>query len=162
MSDLQHSTMMSANGNCIFCKITQKNAPADIQFENPEIIIFKDIKPAAEHHYLAIPKEHIMNVNSLNTPDHKGLLERLISEGKKVIQEHGGNVNDLILGFHLPPFNTVDHLHLHLISPASSMSFLHKIMFMANSLWFATAEQIQRKLHKLIEQGEVRQINNKL
>ncbi|XP_066148162.1 adenosine 5'-monophosphoramidase HINT3-like [Euwallacea fornicatus] len=153
---------MSANVNCIFCKITQGNAPADIKFENAEIIIFKDINPAAEHHYLAIPKEHIVNVNSLNTPDHEGLLEQLISKGKKVIQEQGGNINDLRLGFHLPPFNTVDHLHLHLISPASSMSLLHRIMFMVNSWSFATAEQIQKKLHKLIEQVEVSQINNKL
>lgn len=62
----------------------------------------------------------------------------MICEGKKVIDQEGGDVNDLRMGFHLPPFNTVDHLHLHLISPASSMNILHNVMFKPNTWWFST------------------------
>ncbi|CAG9761723.1 unnamed protein product [Ceutorhynchus assimilis] len=145
-----------SSSNCIFCKIVNKSSPADIKFENDEILIFKDIKPAAIHHYLSIPKEHIANVNSLNSPEHKGLLDRLLAEGKKAVEDQGGDVNDLRLGFHLPPFNTVGHLHLHVISPASSMGLMHRIMFKPHTLWFSSVEQIYERLEKIIE------INNKL
>ncbi|XP_030753737.1 histidine triad nucleotide-binding protein 3-like [Sitophilus oryzae] len=134
---------------CIFCKIITKSAPADIKFENENIIIFKDIKPAAQHHYLSVPKEHLKNVNSLSKNDHKDLLDEMISEGKRIVEQEGGDTNDLRIGFHLPPFNTVDHLHLHTISPASSMSLLHRVMFQPNSWWFTTVETIQERLANL-------------
>ncbi|KAL1516973.1 hypothetical protein ABEB36_000798 [Hypothenemus hampei] len=136
---------------CIFCNIVAKQSPADVKFENEEIIIFKDISPVATHHYLSIPKNHIDNIKSLNTVYHEELLQRLIDEGKRVIVEQDGDLTDSLLGFHLPPFNTVGHLHLHLISPASSLSFKHRMMFKPNSYWFATADQIQERLHNLVE-----------
>lgn len=67
------------------------------------------------------------------------LVEKLVAEGKRILQENGGNVDDLRLGFHWPPFNSVSHLHLHIISPASEMSLLQSIIFKPNSWWFATA-----------------------
>ncbi|XP_060521022.1 adenosine 5'-monophosphoramidase HINT3-like [Cylas formicarius] len=139
--------------NCIFCKIINRESPADIQFENEEVIVFKDIKPAAKHHFLSVPKEHIVNVNSLSTKDHKNLLNRLIEHGKRTVGDSGGDVQDLRLGFHLPPFNSVSHLHLHVISPASQMSILSRVIFKPNTWWFASVEQIGEKL-------DVLQINN--
>jgi len=66
------------------------------------------------------------------------IVEKLIAAGRKAVQDHGGDVNDLRLGFHLPPFNSIGHLHLHVISPAGEMSFLHRLMFRPNSWWFAS------------------------
>lgn len=60
----------------------------------------------------------------------------MIEVGNKVLQENGGNVNDVLSGFHRPPFNSVGHLHLHLISPASEMSILSKITYRADTWWF--------------------------
>lgn len=56
--------------------------------------------------------------------------------GKSVLQENGGDVDDALLGFHRPPFNSIGHLHLHIISPASEMSFITSLIFKPNSLWF--------------------------
>lgn len=157
----QRTFAMSAkSANCIFCKIVEKTSPSEIKFENDEILIFKDIKPAAKYHFLSIPKEHIVNVNSLTTSDHKRLLDTLMSEGKRILQEQGGDVNDCLLGFHLPPFNTVGHLHLHVIAPVSNLSFLQRWILKPNTWWFATAEQIQEKLGTLI--GDENHLNNKL
>lgn len=45
-------------------------------FNNPETLFqddtylaFKDIKPAATHHYLIIPRKHIKNTSSLRASD---------------------------------------------------------------------------------------------
>lgn len=72
---------------------------------------------------------------------------KLISEGKKVLVEKGGDPNDVRLGFHLPPFNSVSHLHLHIISPESQLPFLSRWVFKPDSWWFATADQILEKIN---------------
>jgi len=42
-------------------------------------------------------------------------------------------------GFHWPPFNTVHHLHLHVISPIEKMSGIRKLMFPnPNNYWFVS------------------------
>ncbi|RWS13541.1 hypothetical protein B4U79_13558 [Dinothrombium tinctorium] len=58
--------------------------------------------------------------------------------GLKVLKERGGDLNDTRLGFHWPPFNTISHLHLHVISPQSEMSFFQRFLFRPNSFYFAT------------------------
>lgn len=62
--------------NCIFCKIICGNAPGELLYQDNEIVVFKDIKPAAKYHYLAVPKEHIINVNYLSAPEHKALRKK--------------------------------------------------------------------------------------
>lgn len=57
--------------SCIFCDIAEKKSPDTvIEFENEELVIFKDIRPAAEHHFLAVPKVHFDSVKSLNKQEH--------------------------------------------------------------------------------------------
>lgn len=67
--------------------------------------------------------------------------------GNKILLENGGDINDVLSGFHRPPFNTVGHLHLHIISPASQMSTISRLMFRPNSLWF---ECVSKKLVHLM------------
>ncbi len=45
--------------DCIFCKIVNKEIPADIVYEDDNVLVFKDIQPAAPIHLLLIPKKHI-------------------------------------------------------------------------------------------------------
>lgn len=54
--------------------------------QDEEIAIFKDIKPVAEHHYLAIPKVHIKNVKHL-TLENK-LLGMLSSGNVILMKQH--------------------------------------------------------------------------
>ncbi|XP_008191122.1 adenosine 5'-monophosphoramidase HINT3 [Tribolium castaneum] len=133
--------------NCIFCKIISGDAPAEIFHQDDKMIIFKDIKPASKHHFLAVPKEHIPNVNSLSK-NQIPLINDLIAKSKQVLADKGGNLDDTRLGFHLPPFNSVSHLHLHIISPVSEMSFISSFVFKPNSWWFTSVDQILEKLEK--------------
>ena len=45
----------------IFTDIINKKLPADIIYENENILAFKDIAPVAPVHYLIIPKKEIKN-----------------------------------------------------------------------------------------------------
>ena len=44
--------------DCIFCKIADKEIPANTVYEDGEMLCFKDIRPAAPVHLLLIPKVH--------------------------------------------------------------------------------------------------------
>lgn len=53
-------------------------------------------------------------------------------------------------GFHWPPFNTVDHLHLHVISPIENMNFMRKMMFHPNSYYFVSVSRILSEKNLLL------------
>ncbi len=55
--------------DCIFCKIVNKEIPAEIIYENDKVIAFKDINPAAPVHLLVIPKKHIPTIMDIKEPD---------------------------------------------------------------------------------------------
>lgn len=145
--------------NCIFCNIIEKKAEATIIHETETLIVFKDIRsvqntdflcmkkptsknfknssPISDFHYLAVPKNHIRDCNSLTIAD-KGLVEAMQESLKIVLEEGGCNMNDSLLGFHWPPFNSVKHLHMHGVAPASNIEGFKAFMFKPNSAWFKT------------------------
>jgi histidine triad (HIT) family protein len=44
--------------NCIFCKIVNKEIPANIVYEDDNFLAFLDINPLSVGHTLVIPKKH--------------------------------------------------------------------------------------------------------
>jgi histidine triad (HIT) family protein len=44
--------------NCVFCKIINKEIPANIVYEDDDFLAFLDIKPQSPGHTLVIPKSH--------------------------------------------------------------------------------------------------------
>jgi len=102
--------------SCVFCKIVKKEIPADIIYEDEDIVAFKDVKPVAPVHILIVPKLHIPSVNHLET-ENKTLMGELILAAQKIAREQ--NVDEsgyrLVLNIGKDAGQTVDHLHLHLI-----------------------------------------------
>lgn len=64
------------SSNCIFCKIISSESSGEILYQDDQVIVIKDIKPGSKHHYLSIPKQHIININYLNSLDHKDLRKK--------------------------------------------------------------------------------------
>ena len=101
--------------NCIFCKIINENMPAEVVYENDDVIAFLDINPANKGHVLVIPKEHQRTMDSLST----NKLPSLISATQlvtKTIQSatscHGYNV---IMNNEKAAGQIVPHAHFHII-----------------------------------------------
>lgn len=101
---------------CIFCKIINKEAAADIIYQDDEIIAFKDITPVAPVHLLIISKKHIASVNNLEVDD-KELVGQLFLVARKIAKEQGVSETGyrLVINIGKDAGQTVEHLHLHLI-----------------------------------------------
>jgi histidine triad (HIT) family protein len=51
--------------DCIFCKIVNKEIPADVVYEDDQVLAFNDIAPQAPIHVIIIPKEHFDSILSV-------------------------------------------------------------------------------------------------
>ena len=57
---------MSADPNCIFCKIVAGQIPSRKVYEDDELLVFHDIAPWAPVHVLIIPKQHIATMYDID------------------------------------------------------------------------------------------------
>jgi histidine triad (HIT) family protein len=57
------------SGDCIFCRIVRRESPADIEYEDDEVVAFKDIYPKAPVHFLIVPKRHIASLADAGPAD---------------------------------------------------------------------------------------------
>lgn len=54
---------------CVFCRIVARESPAEIAYEDEEVLAFKDLYPKAPIHLLIIPKRHIESIAKLEPGD---------------------------------------------------------------------------------------------
>ncbi len=105
------------NGDCLFCLISQRQAPAEVVFEDDKVMAFKDINPKAPVHLLIIPKKHISSLNDISEKD-KELLGHLILIATHLAQEKNLKETGYRLVINTGPHSgqQIFHLHLHLLA----------------------------------------------
>lgn len=107
--------ILTAFMSCIFCKIINKEVPAEIIYEDENTLAMLDAHPIAQGHTLILPKQHVLDILELNKEEVEpvfqtvrkmtGLLkEKLAPDGFTVGINH-----DRVSG------QMVDHLHIHVI-----------------------------------------------
>ena len=102
------------NQECILCKITAKEIPSDILFENGQVMVFSDIRPSAPLHYLVVPKEHIQSIAHLEG-NHKEVLASIIYTAKNMAEKLNLKGYKLVFNVGRDGGQVIDHLHLHLL-----------------------------------------------
>ena len=114
---------------CIFCKIIKKEIPADVVYEDEEIIAFRDIRPIAPVHVLVIPKKHIESIQDLTEAD-ADLAGRLILVGKEVAEKLHTSEKGYKLLFRVGEWGgqEVSHVHLHVIGGAPLHENIHPVL----------------------------------
>jgi len=100
--------------DCIFCKITRKETPSDIVFENDDLMVFKDNYPKAPVHLLTVPKKHITSIMELR-PDDVVLMGQLIYEARNAAEKFGLDGYKLAINVGRKGGQVVDHVHLHIL-----------------------------------------------
>ncbi|XP_053301754.1 adenosine 5'-monophosphoramidase HINT3 [Pleuronectes platessa] len=74
---------------CVFCLIANdQDRETEIISENKWMVCFRDIYPAAPHHYLVVPRQHIHSYMSLDSR-HIGFIERMAEMGRNVLRDQG-------------------------------------------------------------------------
>jgi histidine triad (HIT) family protein len=99
----------------IFTKIIDREIPADIVFENDQVIAIKDIAPKAPVHVLVIPKSpDYSNVGEL-AESNPALLAHLIEIAQQVADDLCGGQFRLIFNTGERAGQTVFHVHAHVL-----------------------------------------------
>ncbi len=140
MAESKETIQDTDSKECIFCDIVRGKTDGDqVVYSDEEYMCIVDIKPHATHHYLVIPKAHHGNVKYLNS-SHRSVVERLGVIGKQVLRDKNCNLNDSRLGFHWPPFHSIEHLHMHVLCPVSTMNFVSRRMIFRHNYPLVTLE----------------------
>ncbi|QEY23616.1 histidine triad nucleotide-binding protein [Neisseria animalis] len=101
--------------NCIFCKITGKEIPASIVYEDDDMLCFKDINPAAPVHLLLIPKTHFDSLAHAQ-PEHGALLGKMMLKVPQIAEAAGlHNGFKTLINTGKGGGQEVFHLHIHIM-----------------------------------------------
>jgi histidine triad (HIT) family protein len=105
-----------SEGDTIFHKIIRKELPAQIVFEDEQVIAFRDINPAAPVHVLIIPKKTIPSLRDAEEADAE-LLGRCLLAAKKIASDEGIDESGyrVVINVGHDGSQTVFQLHLHIL-----------------------------------------------
>mgnify|MGYP000001717095 FL=1 len=100
----------------LFLKIISREIPADIVFEDDDVLAFRDISPQAPTHILIIPKEPIRTMNDLE-PAHSALIGKLFLTAKELADREGISEDGyrVVMNCNRDGGQAVYHIHLHLL-----------------------------------------------
>ena len=101
--------------DCLFCKISRKEIPANLVYENEEIFAFEDVQPQAPAHILICPRKHLISLTEAVAEDAAMLgrlqliaaklaVDRKLTDGYRTVLNNGRGAGQ-----------SVFHLHLHLL-----------------------------------------------
>lgn len=99
--------------DCIFCKIINGDIPCYKIYEDQIVIAYLDINPKADGHTLIVPKNHTLDLDSI---DNETLLHIMdVARQLKHKLEMRLNIDGLTLVQNNGLPQEVKHFHLHLI-----------------------------------------------
>ncbi|CAG8515026.1 13605_t:CDS:2 [Ambispora leptoticha] len=118
---------------CPFCEVDNvenSDLKDRIVFQDDTIIVLHDLKPASRMHLLVISRQHI--------------LQHMIKTGRRILKQANYSQENTRLGFHVPPFLKINHLHLHCLG----LPFRNKLVGIkyVEGLWYKSANKILKKL----------------
>ena len=105
--------------DCIFCKIAENEAEAEILYENENVVSFLDINPMNYGHALVISRNHYDNLLDVPVNELGGLMEAvqvvaaaiknsLNPDGINIVANNGRAAGQSVFHFHfhvIPRFN---------------------------------------------------------
>jgi histidine triad (HIT) family protein len=99
---------------CLFCGIAAHEIPATIVHEDDEILVFKDVRPQAPLHVLAIPKKHVASLAEADP----ALAGRVALAASKAAADAGYGERGYRVVTNVGPDagQSVPHLHFHVLA----------------------------------------------
>lgn len=139
--------------SCLFCNILSGTEPGHIVLSNSKYFVFRNKYPVTKNHLLVSPREHVQNFDMLKGDAGAVVVQEMMDIGKQAIatlnetncglKESKEQVKEveLLQCFHVPPINSVDHLHLHIIPNPATMSYFNYMKYLTNTRWCITGDR---------------------
>lgn len=100
----------------LFSKIIKREIPADIVYEDDDVLAFRDVNPQAPVHVLFIPKKAIVNLDAMQEDDAL-LIGKLFFAASRFARSEG--IGDsgyrCVVNCNSDGGQSVAHLHVHLL-----------------------------------------------
>jgi diadenosine tetraphosphate (Ap4A) HIT family hydrolase len=112
--------------DCIFCQLNTTdplnnidgnatNSISRILYSDEYVYVIPDQRPAARIHLLVITKKHIPDCNSLLQFNYIQLNKHIHNIGELMLKKYAQAGEQTRIGYHIPPFISVAHIHLHVL-----------------------------------------------
>jgi len=102
-------------GDTLFGKIIRREIPAEIVYEDDDVLAFRDINPQAPVHVLVIPHKHVASLAEAEKTD-EALLGHLLWAAAEVARMKAlANGYRVVISTGRDGGQTVDHLHVHVL-----------------------------------------------
>ena len=101
--------------NCVFCKIVSGEIPAELVYQDENVIAFNDLNPQAPTHLLFVPTLHVENAAALAELS-PFVLGALFSAVGKVTKKLSVSDYRTVFNTGAGAGQSVFHAHLHLLS----------------------------------------------
>lgn len=107
---------MAASPDCLFCKIAAGSLPADVVYQDDELMAFRDINPQAPVHLLVIPRRHVASLDAADDAQ-AALLGRLMLAARDMARSEGIAESGYrtVMNVGSDGGQTVHHVHLHVL-----------------------------------------------
>jgi histidine triad (HIT) family protein len=98
--------------DCIFCQIIRKEAPANVVYENEQVVAFLSNRPVNEGHTLVVPKKHYVDIYDIPEDEVAYLYkvtkriavavkDSMTAEGIRVVQNNGWAAGQVVFHLHV-------------------------------------------------------------
>jgi histidine triad (HIT) family protein len=106
---------MTADPECLFCKIVAGDVPATVVHESDTTLAFRDLQPQAPTHVLVIPRSHYPNAAALAQGE-PATAAHLFDAAREIAEAEGLDEGYRLV-FNTGPdaHQTVFHVHMHLL-----------------------------------------------
>jgi len=136
--------------DCLFCKIIQKEIPAQIVFEDEGTMAVLDVSPRAPGHTMVLPKKHAAHILELNEKSVGTVflaVRRVTAALQRAFAPDGFTIG---INHGHAAGQAIDHLHVHII-PRWSDDGGHSIHSLVTNSPRESLEEIRSKIVKTFE-----------
>lgn len=106
---------MSAQSDCLFCRIVAGDLPAAIIDEDELTISFMDVNPATRGHALVIPRRHSEDLFTIDEEDLEACAATAQRIALRARDRLGADGVNLLNSCRPAAWQTVYHFHVHVI-----------------------------------------------
>ena len=105
--------------SCVFCRIAAKESPAEIEYEDDQVLAFRDLYPKAPIHLLIVPRRHIESLARLE-PDDTEVIGRCMQVARLLGERTGYAERGYRVSCNTGPEGgqVVYHVHFHFTNDA--------------------------------------------